>query len=152
MKLCSLLWIVNIKQMNWWSMLWKTLFIYDNVHNHVIMNYFMTPRHRKGVSLKYRPFWEPPILQGRIHEAKLPLSGLGHNFLLECTCNKHFWTAFWKHFSGIPHLPTFHGTWHRAPGTWIFRCLVSWCPGVLCQATYFRSLVHSSRRLWPKPD
>ena len=43
MKLYSLLWIVDIKQMNWWSLLWKTLFIYDNVHNHVIMNYFMTP-------------------------------------------------------------------------------------------------------------
>ena len=38
--------------------------------------------------------------------------------------NKHFWTAFWKLFSGIPHLPTFHVTWHRAPGTWKFRCQV----------------------------
>ena len=36
------------------------------------------------------------------------------------TWNKHFWTAFWKLFSGIPHLPTFHVTWHRAPGTWHF--------------------------------
>ena len=26
--------------------------------------------------------------------------------------------------SWIPHLPTFHVTWHRAPGTWKFRCQV----------------------------
>ena len=38
--------------------------------------------------LKYHSlikFREPPIIQGRIHGAKLPLSGLGHNFRLECT-------------------------------------------------------------------
>ena len=38
---------------------------------------------RKCVLLKYRSlikFWEPPILQGGIHGAKLPLSGCGHNF------------------------------------------------------------------------
>ena len=38
---------------------------------------------KKGVLLKYRSlikFWEPPILQGGIHGAKLPLSGCGHNF------------------------------------------------------------------------
>ena len=40
------------------------------------------------------------------------------------TWNKHFWTAFWRLFSGIPHLPTFHVTWHRAPGTWKSRCQV----------------------------
>ena len=25
-------------------------------------------------------FWEPPVLQSRIHGVKLPESGLGHNF------------------------------------------------------------------------
>ena len=48
------------------------------------------------------------------------------------TWYKHFWTAFWKPFSGIPHLPTFHITWRRAPGTWKFRCQVpvpgTWFP------------------------
>ena len=37
------LWIVDIKQMYLWSLLWKTFFIYDIVYNHVIMIYFMTP-------------------------------------------------------------------------------------------------------------
>ena len=44
MNLYLLLWIVDIKQKNWWSFLWKTIFIYDDDHNHVIMNYFMTPK------------------------------------------------------------------------------------------------------------
>ena len=38
---------------------------------------------RKGVLLKYRSFikfWEPPILQVRIHGAKLSESGLGPSF------------------------------------------------------------------------
>ena len=42
----------------------------------------------KGVLLRYRSvikFWESPILQGRMHGAKLPESGLGHNFRLEFT-------------------------------------------------------------------
>ena len=36
------------------------------------------------ISLKFR---EPPVLQSRIHGAKLPESDLGHNFWLECTSN-----------------------------------------------------------------
>ena len=64
------------------------------------------------------------------------------------------------------------GTWIfrcqvPAPGTWIFRCQVlcvrwheRWASGVSLKRAikmqfrnaYFRSLVHSSRKLWPKPN
>ena len=46
------------------------------------------------------------------------------------TWNKHFWTAFWKLFSGIPHLPGFGDVpgarcRHLAPGFSGARCSVS---------------------------
>ena len=65
-----------------------------------------------------------------------------------------------------------HVTWHRPPGTWKSRCQVP-APGTWHLAhdlnlasgvslkrafkmqfrnAYFRSLVHPSQKLWPKPD
>ena len=98
------------------------------------------------------------------------------------TWNKHSWTAFWKFFSGTPNLPGFcdvpgAGTWHlnsQVQGA-LYQVLCAWCkvPGDLRQVTWkvgkrgipekglskmqfrnaiFRSLVHSSQKLWPKPD
>ena len=65
-------------------------------------------------------FWEPPVLQSRIHGAKLAESGLGHNFWLECTSDLKIAflnCIFESPFSGIPRLPTFHVTWRKSPGT-----------------------------------
>ena len=127
---------------------------------------------RKGVLLKYRSFikfQEPPILQGRIHGTELPELGFVHNFRLHwgalATWIKLLWTAFWKLFSGIPHLLGFG--YVPAPGTWISRYQVlcarwqeRWASGVSLKRAlkmqfrnaYFRLLVHPSRKLWPKPN
>ena len=71
------------------------------------------------------------------------------------TWNKHSWTAFWKLFSGIPHLPGF-GDVPVLCAMWYER----WASGESLKSVfnmqfrnaYFRSLVHSSQKLWHKPD
>ena len=108
-------------------------------------------------------------IMGRIHGAKLTLSGWAITFdwsALEIW-NKHFWTAFWKLFSGLPHLPDLGMFEVPAPGTLIFRCHVlcvrwheRWASGVSLKRvikmrfrnSYFRLLVLPSQKLWPKPD
>ena len=95
-------------------------------------------------------------------------------FLLISSCNINIW-----HFVSLHHLDnsmlifamfitffisihhnTFHVTWHRAPGTWHLAHHQNLASGVSLKRAfkmqfrnaYFRSLVHSSQKLWPKPD
>ena len=111
-------------------------------------------------------------IMGRIHGAKLTLSGLGHNFWLECTGDLTcaFLNCILKTLFRDTPLARFR--WCArcqvpAPGTWIFRCQVlcvrwheRWASGVSLKRAfkmqfrnaYFKSLVHSSQKLWPKPD
>ena len=104
---------------------------------------------------------------GRIHGAKLTLSGLGHNFWLECTGDLTcaFLNCILKTLFRDTPLARFR--WCArcqvpAPGTWIFRCqvlCVRWhercASGVSLKRVikmrfrnaYFRSLVHSETAL-----
>ena len=78
------------------------------------------------------------------------------------TWNKHFWTAFWRLFSGIPHLPGLGdvpgaSNWHlnfQVPGA-LFQVtgkVGKWAFKMQFRNAYFRSLVHSGRKFWPKPN
>ena len=94
---------------------------------------------------------------------ELPELGFVHNFRLHwgalATWIKLLWTAFWKLFSGIPHLLGFG--YVPAPGTWISRYQVlcarwqeRWASGVSLKRAlkmqfrnaYFRLLKVSSLR------
>ena len=110
MRLCSLLWIVDFKQMNWWSLLWKTSFIYDNVHNNVIVNYFMTPTMqvlkvtekvslwpRKSESNSLIPFIGSDIRK-RFYTPTIGASKIGLNLKSKSWQYKKFHKCIFKYF------------------------------------------------------
>ena len=119
---------------------------------------------RKGVLFKYCPF---PLVQGTTYFTRQNTMGqrclnqvwaINSDCSARATCNKPF--------SGIPQLLTFHVTLQKAPKTWKFSCHVpapetwhitkTWQVGHpwkrQFRKVYFKSLVHSSQKLWPKPD
>ena len=119
---------------------------------------------RKGVLFKYCPF---PLVQGTTYFTRQNTMGqrclnqvwaINSDCSARATCNKPF--------SGIPQLLTFHVTLQKAPKTWKFSCHVpapetwhitkTWQVGHpwkrQFRKVYFKSLVHSSQKLEPKPD
>ena len=95
---------------------------------------------------------------------------LTFNWSALATWNKHSWTAFWKFFSGIPHLPGFGDMpgarcQHLAPEFPGARCFVPgdmiggqvgvpWKGLSKCSTGMLISgrLVYTRQNLWPKPD
>ena len=102
---------------------------------------------------------EPHILQGRIHGTELPELGFGHNFRLGCTSNlKAFLNCILRAL--FRDTPLAHLSCHLAQSIWHLAHHQNLASGVCLKRAfkmqfrnaYFRSLVHSSRKLWPKPD
>ena len=97
--------------------------------------------------------------QGRMHEAKLPQSGLGHNFWLKCTSDLKLAFLNCILITLFRDTPLAHLSSHLTQSTWHLVIHLNLASGVSLKRAfkmqsrnaYLRSLVHSSQKLWPKP-
>ena len=118
------------------------------------------------------PWFLNPNITYIFYRAKLHKSGLYHNFWLDCTSDLN-WVflnciliALFRD-TPLAHLSChlIQSTWHLkiqvlGAGTWHLAHHLNLVSGVSLKRAfkmqfrnaYFRSLVHSSQKLWPKPD